>query len=488
MLKNITAAILLSVAAICFGADSAATSSTSPISFAPPEVQPAVPAAPPAAPASIASGLQLHGWAWMTTGRVEKSDWEGGDGYDVQFNKEWLSDFDCGLKAIVPMPHDWRARLHWGVTTAYYVLDPRKKDAEALRRRWAFAILDAAMDKTFKFDNSQFYLEAGFFPVKTNPQAMNLGEYLFRSGTYPQTVYSGFEVSEKFKVVGAHASYKLMPNPDAWYKADLYFLCGYNDFPVHDWSPALVLTARPHPLIEVGAGIDYEHMIVVDNKRNKPFYDSTYANKRTPEHTLVYWLDTNEGHKGDTVIYQFRGIKTMGRITLDPKAIIPGASSIFGSEDLKLYGEAAILGLENYPGWYSKMSERIPIMFGFNFPAFKILDTFAIEGEYYHQPYWNSYENVWKYRAPMPYLGNKELIPTYENRGSNWFDKTDDDWRWSVYVSKKLFKMVRLSGQVASDHSVRTPYIYSPTGALKYTEICTNTTDWYWMTRIMFYF
>ncbi len=64
---------------------------------------------------------------------------------------------------------------------------------------------------------------------------------------------------------------------------------------------------------------------------------------------------------------------------------------LFGKNDLKLYAEGAILGCENYPGWYNNIYDRMPIMFGFNFPTFKLLDVLAIEAEYFPSPYKNSY-------------------------------------------------------------------------------------------------
>ena len=37
-------------------------------------------------------------------------------------------------------------------------------------------------------ESNQAYVELGFFPYKYNPDARNLGEYLYRSGTYPGVV------------------------------------------------------------------------------------------------------------------------------------------------------------------------------------------------------------------------------------------------------------------------------------------------------------
>jgi len=60
----------------------------------------------------------------------------------------------------------------------------------------------------------------------------------------------------------------------------------------------------------------------------------------------------------------------MARVSLDPKTFLP-FSGIFGKRDLKLYGEALVIGLKNYKEIYNKIWQRIPITFGFNFPGFK---------------------------------------------------------------------------------------------------------------------
>jgi hypothetical protein len=113
-------------------------------------------------------------------------------------------------------------------------------------------------------------------------------------------------------------------------------------------------------------------------------------------------------------------------------------------------------------------------------------DVLAMEGEYFACKYWNSTENVWRNRSPVPYTG--EQVPNYLNRGTAWFDKTDDDWKWSIYMSKKLFKMFRISAQVASDHISRTLYMPAPPSLSKYTELVPASTNWYWMTRLNYSF
>jgi hypothetical protein len=49
----------------------------------------------------------------------------------------------------------------------------------------------------------------------------------------------------------------------------------------------------------------------------------------------------------DSSFYTFKGAKLMAKAAIDFKKIIPGG--LFGKQDLRLYGEATILGLTDYP-------------------------------------------------------------------------------------------------------------------------------------------
>ena len=65
----------------------------------------------------------------------------------------------------------------------------------------------------------------------------------------------------------------------------------------------------------------------------------------------------------------------MARVCFDFKKFFN--TNIFGDQDLKLYCEAAILGVKDYKLYYNNLVQRIPVMVGFNVPAFKILDLIA---------------------------------------------------------------------------------------------------------------
>jgi hypothetical protein len=162
----------------------------------------------------------------------------------------------------------------------------------------------------------------------------------------------------------------------------------------------------------------------------------------------------------------------MGTFCLDPKAFFK--SNIFGKEDLRFYGEIAVLGLKNYPVYYEKLQERMPIMLGFNIPCFNVLDVFAIEAEYYANPWSNSYANQLPngamIRPPLP-------IPS----GG---DNHSDDFKWAVYLKKTILKNCSFIFQIANDH------MRTREASLNYADMdeTLHKGDWYYMGKIKFTF
>jgi hypothetical protein len=177
----------------------------------------------------------------------------------------------------------------------------------------------------------------------------------------------------------------------------------------------------------------------------------------------------------DTVTGSLQGTKAMARFRFDPKALF-GLSSLgpltFGKQDLALYGEAAVIGFQNYPKHYEKLSERIPVMMGFNLPAFGLLDRLALEVEHYGTRNHSDYGKTETYYAWTP-----RVVPVNTAR---------DDWKWSLYATRVLAGNLRLSGQVANDH-LRT---FGPPslGTTTYAEALTTPRDWYWMLRLTAFF
>lgn len=415
--------------------------------------------------------VRVSGWGWLTMGQVKKSEYMDLPYYNVDFNEKPLADFQAGVKLTAPLFSRTVFKIHimssyvFPVVTTTYGADY----TEVLQKSFSFSLLEASSHSNWNIsDGDTISVEFGYFPVKYNPEAMNLGEYLFRSNTYPGILVNGFEVADRVKLLGVRAGY-INNTSSGRYKADVFINTETDLYPTRDISLSVLAGyTMPNTFIDFSAGLYFHHFIPFDRKRVTPAKVSTF------NPYSQYFVDST----GDTTDYTFRGTKTAARITFDPKVFFK--SGILGENDLKVYGEAAILGIKDYPGWYNDIFERMPVMFGVNLPAFKLLDVLALEVEYYRSPYENTID-YWRSGSPVPVLVNNMGVDYY----SNWKPKKDDDWKWSIYGSKTI-KNFRLSGQIASDHTNRSIYMVS--GKKVYTEMCRRTNDWYYMLRCGFYF
>lgn len=419
----------------------------------------------------------ISGWSWLTMGQVQSTEHESNINI-VDFDQTWLNDLQAGVKITAPVSSRSVCRIHVMSSLAFPVVTIAEgvNNAEPLQKSFAFSLLEASMQTNWRVgDDDSIFSKFGYFPVKYNPEAMNLGEYLFRSNAYPALLISGFEIADKVKLAGINTGYR-NHTPAGAYKVDIYLNTETESYPTFDLSlSALVGFSTPKSFLDMSFGASLYHFVSFDKERTTP------AEKKDVNGEKIYNINNTSfiDSSGDTIDYTFKGIKTAARVAFDPKAFFQ--STLFGINDFKLYAEAAILGLKDYPGWYGKIHERMPIMIGFNFPAFKLLDVLAIETEYFPSPYKNSYQLIWKGNCPVPYFTTMQEINYY----SDWKRKTDDDWKWSIYASKKISN-VRFSGQVASDHTSRATYL--PAGKKIYTEMVPRTGDWYFMLRCGFFF
>jgi hypothetical protein len=132
--------------------------------------------------------------------------------------------------------------------------------------------------------------------------------------------------------------------------------------------------------------------------------------------------------------------------------------------------------------------ERMPIMFGFNFPAFKLLDVLSFQFEYYENPYPNDYGNTFTYSlpgfaAPISWDNQVDLATGFLNLDAY----KHDNWKWSVYANKffgkgKHFGIV---AQAARDH-YRTICTFD--GIRDYADALYKPKHWYWATKAVMVF
>jgi hypothetical protein len=311
-------------------------------------------------------------------------------------------------------------------------------------------------------ERAALQMQLGLFPFKYNPDARNLGEFLFRSGTYPAFLIGEFDYPLA-RLLGARVGVSVMGK----LTADLLLTNEMDFASFNDFSLSGLAAYSPWKFLTMRAGVCFSHLIsVYDSATTPPFASNSY-------------LTDN----GDTAYYTFRGTKLMAGIALDPKRIfLRDNAGIFGENDLRLYAEAAILGVKNYPAsnanpyGYDTLSRKLPVLLGLNVPCFKILDVLAIEAEWYGCRYPNSYQEVASRGFPLPASINL-------NRDSS--DYANDDWKWSVYASKSLGKNFKIVGQVARDHL---RHLSQFVENVDREEMFSTKGHWYWMTKAEFRF
>jgi hypothetical protein len=378
--------------------------------------------------------------------------------------------------------------------------------------------------------NPVMTLGAGMFPYKYNADASDLGEYLYRSGAYPAYTMTGGYVllnSASANLQGLKSSLKL-----GGLRADLLLTTETNLAPLYDWSLGLIAGySVADGLLDLGAGVNFKRLIPVKPSRTSPHASTNgyfkYQGKDYTANTNYYSYQAQFYNKRKTAAdslkaaaaqadydlvdslmdpdrtpappklsyYTNSGALAMARATLDLKKVF--ASELFGPQDLKLYSEVALLGVRNYPVFYTKRSERMPIMAGINLPGFRILDLISIQAEWFKSPWLNNTAQIANEAIPLP------LFPIASDSIASkreWNDLAKkDDFKWSILVQKKLGKFITISGQAASDHMrlVSSRYFYGP--QFDHNEVTVDGSwrkldlpggifyvprDWYWMTQI----
>jgi hypothetical protein len=381
-----------------------------------------------------------------------------------------------------------------------------------------------------KLESPWLKIHAGMFPFKYNPDAANLGEYLFRSNPYPNYIMTG-----GYSIVNNSGAYLQGANAEFLFgnlTLNLLVISETTMPPLYDWSVAgLAKYQVGEGLLELGAGVEFKRLIPVRPSRTTPTrMKNAYFQKNGQWYTgstndyqgrmdfaasknnvadsakyraildsVVYWTTTDSvvdivsGNKvaynhPDYEYFSSAGTVITGRFSLDLKKLFSsGASSetsseIMGPADLKLYGEVALLGIKDYPVFYNHKVDRMPMMLGVNLPAFHWLDLFAVQVEYYQSPYINSTERVATVGLPQPFMP-RGVDTTYSRKA--YYDASENDnFSWSVLLKKEIIPGVTLYSQFARDHLrlVSLNTWFGP--ALESDENLGTSKDWYWMCQI----
>ena len=340
---------------------------------------------------------------------------------------------------ILPAPSDtFRSCAEIEIFNEY----PRQVELGATRRFYFYPYVTEAqyIHGFLSSDRATLFAGLGYFPYKYDTDVRNLGEYLFRSTAYPQTLTTEFDFNYA-RLLGLYASGTFFNQ----LKCDVLATTNTEYMAVHDLNLSVLASwSRPHAF-DIGAGVMFGSILSTDPNATSPHNDNsmyvpvedTEAVKFSPDSLAKY-----------AKYYTFAGTKLMARLSFDPKCLFH--SRIFGDTDLKIYGEAAFLGVKNYPQaynspvWYMSPLERIPVMLGFNFPTFKILDVLSLEGEWWGNRYPNSQEGIVFDGLPIPFAAGTKTID------STIYKK--DNWKWSIYGCRTFAKHYQIKFQVASDH------------------------------------
>jgi hypothetical protein len=326
------------------------------------------------------------------------------------------------------------------------------------------------------------FVEFGFIPYKYNRDAKNLGEYLYRSGTYPGDVVTtdGYQLMDHayYDAYGIHARFSTL---DGMLTHDLnLFAEGFVE-PIGDMTPAYEIGLKTSRL-EIGAGLAYNRGISYRPSRSRPedennLYIEVQAD---PTKGYAYYKGPFMGAPSEVrddpsrpyaVLHRWtqRGMKLMARIAIGFGEVPPG--SMGPPEDLRIFAELAVLGLEDQPYYYDEIRQRIPIMLGVNLPTVGLLDVLSVQGEYYDAKFGNV-SHADRISVPVWTVANFATrdLDTYR----------PSPWRWSIYGKKRLNPLLDVNFQVASDHlrlrnvlSTRSDYV-----------LTSNPRSWYYLLKL----
>jgi hypothetical protein len=383
--------------------------------------------------------LGIQGYGFLQAGQIVK-----GYGVNEALDHRWIESQVLGLGAIADLNRHTRVIVNGEgqIVFSSYVDQAYGNLGTNVTRlpQLSFAVTQA--EGLFNFADATrngLIGEIGYFPYKYNQQSQNLGEYLFRTRCYPAYIDNSFDYAYQ-RLLGLRLGGVIAGS----FKQDVLLTSEVTRFPLQDWSLSYVAGYSRPNIADVGVGLNFDRIFSVDDRFTSPqkginaiLVADTLRDSTGIDTAIVY--DTT-GH------YTFAGTKIDAHLTIDIKGILKLIGVpvwFFGKEDLKIYGEAILLGVKDYPDYrnlYGNWKLRIPRMFGINLPAFKILDVAALEFEYFDGRFPNSYEQIFRNGVPLPISDPYNRLYPH------------DKWRWSFYAKKQIAKSVTITAQFARDH------------------------------------
>ena len=411
----------------------------------------------------------MHASASWEVGEIENFDNGSNQTIAVNRNKQLISHSAVWLLEEARIAEN--ARVFLGVGGMYFFIPSAPNNLYSFGQRSAFGLTDAHGEFEFWSQGGTDHgllLKVGVFPFKYNEDAKNLGEYMFRTYTYPTVIYTGGLVllnTAGAQINGVDANTKCRGINN-----DLMLTIKTDQVPSGSLSLTDLVSYSFQNFFTVGAGYMFDNIYDPTNLA-RGNYDPKAANYYELNNgTVVYdsaGLTSSIKHIGH---YTFVGQKAMGRASLDLGNIISkyAPNPFLGDKQLRVYSEVVLMGVKNYPGYYNKMKNRIAYMYGVNLPTFGILDLLSVETEYCRNPYSDNANQVVQNLNPIP---TADLGPS-----------TADDVKWTIYARKNVFKSFSLTAQAARDH-LRLVDFY---GHYYDETIMSHPKNWYWALQMSY--
>ncbi len=485
------------------------------------------------------SGIKIKGRGFFEYGRIESTS----DTLEVNYNNNTIQNASAQFTAIADIGENWTGALGFGGVERH-VMQGKPSQARFVGFTFANYLTEARMTYASELSDHSLKFTFGYFPYHYNKNIRNLGAYLIRGPVYPGCLISGFEHASIDSTRGNTLGLWLR-HESGMFSHDL-ILSNEREFaPSFDWHLTYVAKLNFGNVLELGSGINFYRLIAETKEITDPseeFYtqDITAINRNKASDSVKastyahpyefkfveadsFTMDGDDVQYHNKTEYTHRGIKLMGMMSLDFKPLL-GLEDAMRPDDFKLYMETALVGVKNYGTIYNKRSERIPFVFGINLPTFGWLDVLNLEIEYYGARYKNDTRKI---QSPDRVLGYDQAQPqvsplapspipvSYQDyaplknkvdESGRWANDTtlqivgtkydiqnmtEDNLKWSVYLSKTIQGQMKFSFQIACDHFRPGPVKTGPInerGGSSTILIDPNFNDFYYMTRISYFF
>ncbi len=420
--------------------------------------------------------FDIHGAAWSGAGQIRNSEYSKNSATD--YNLNWLQQSGTVLGGHSKIDDHWEANFSIG--TAFVHLPRGSRGAANLWYPfWVVFVPDVSIgydQKDAFISGLEINLHLGKFQDVYNPDTKNLGLYLLHGYVYPNILVSGFgNLSQAPKSITGAKFGQSFGN----FKNDFLFFTETDYAPLYDFSVADIFSLNPFPGLEIGGGVNFSRVIQQTGSSCNPKELGQNARNLKNESCEIFVPDSTGnifkldalGNPTDTirekVVVPRSGIKLMGRLSLDPKAWF--GVGPFGKKDFSIYSELALLGLQNFPVYYTDRSQRIPVMVGINLPTFGLFNlSYEIE-------YFASKNSSSSFGAE-----SGATVPTLQPE----INMQRNDWKYSVNASIVFANSIEFSAVAANDH-MRLGGTHNVGNGV---ETFNTRSGWYWATKIAYFF